>query len=173
MEKCKWCGKPYKDGLFSSGFCSKKCEIEGGDSGVKKRSPFFGIIVIIIIGIYIIFFKNNSESEQVLKENPVEENYTLPEGNSNATNRETKIYTESSKEQVDNNSQNEKSQVNSSIESSNDSTINQELNESSEATENQEEIVINLLKNGKSVKEIANLTGLSRHEVRVIKRKIK
>lgn len=172
MEKCKWCGKPYKDGLFSSGFCSKKCEIEGGNRGVKKRSPFLGIIVIII-AVFVIFFKNNSEKKQVLKENTVEENYSSPERNSNATNGETKVYIESPKEQVENNSQNESSQVNLSVESTNDNTDSQELNENSEANKNQEEIVINLLKDGKSIKEIADLTGLSRHEVRVIKRKIK
>ena len=172
MEKCKWCGKPYKDGLFSTGFCSKKCEMEGGDRGVKKRSPFLGIIVIII-AVFVIFFKNNSEKKQVLRENTIEENYASPEGNSNATNGETKVYEESQIEQVENNSQNESSQVNSSIESSNDNTDSQELNEYSEATRNQEDIVINLLKEGKSVKEIADLTGLSRHEVRVIKRKLK
>ena len=172
MEKCKWCGKSYKAGLFTSGFCSKKCEIEGGDRGVKKTSPIFGVIAIIIV-IYFIFKENNSESKQAPKENTIEENYVSPERNLNATNSETKISTESSKKEEENNSQNENSQVNLSVESSNDNTNNQQSNENNDSTNNQEEIVINLLKNGKKIKEIADLTGLSRHEVRVIKRKVK
>ncbi|PKP18332.1 MAG: hypothetical protein CVU07_02240 [Bacteroidetes bacterium HGW-Bacteroidetes-23] len=167
MEKCKWCGKHYKAELFSGGFCSKKCEIEGGDRGVKRTSPLFGVIGIIIIIVIFFFAKSrNSETRNESKQNLTEENYTSPSENLNTGNSETNVSTESSKEQQETNSQNEFAQENLSS----DITLVKESEEQIQPENNKDEIVIRLLSEGRSVKEVSEATGLSKQEVRKIRR---
>lgn len=167
MEKCKWCGKHYKAELFSSGFCSKKCEIEGGDRGVKRTSPLFGIIgIMIIIAIFFFAKSSSSETKNESKQNITEENYVSPNDNLNTANNETNVSTESSKGQEENNSQNKLTQENVS----NDTTKVQESEEEIQPENNKDEIAIRLLNEGRSVKQVAEETGLSKQEVRKIRR---
>ena len=170
MEKCKWCGKYYKAELFSGGFCSKKCEIEGGDRGVKRSSPLYGIIGIIIIIIFFFFSKSHkSQTKNESKQNLTEENYVAPNDNLNPINSETIVSTESSKAQEETTSQNELTQENPSS----DTTEVQQSEEEIQTESNKDQIVIRLLEEGRSVKEVAEATGLSKQEVRKIRRKAK
>lgn len=167
MEKCKWCGKHYKGELFSGGFCSKKCEIEGGDRGVKRTSPLFGIIgIITIIVIFFLAKSHNSETKNDSKQNITEENYVTPNDNLNNANSERNISTENTEAQEETNSENELTQENAS----NDTTKVQQSEEEIQPENNKDEIVIRLLNEGRSVKEVAEATGLSKQEVRKIRR---
>lgn len=173
MQRCNWCNNPINGGPFSN-YCSKRCEKEAVANGEKKGVKYstISILGVVIVIAFIIFKSNNSNSDQSKKENRTEDNYSTP--NETVNNQSEKEYASpaSPKNGDETATQNITEQEIVSDESADDNTI-QEMELQNETTENVEDIVISLLKNGKSVREVADSTGLSRSEVRKIKRSIK
>ena len=166
MQRCNWCNNPINNGPFSN-YCSKKCEKEAVSNGERKgvkssTSAVFIIIFIIMIGYYAV--KKNSNSNQETKKSGVEQNFSTPTDNPNVENYKTNQQSDVSIEEND--SQNGITQENVSS----DTTKVQEAEEEIQPENNKDEIVIRLLNEGRSVKEVAEATGLTKQEVRKIRR---
>jgi hypothetical protein len=170
MQKCNWCSKSFENGPFSN-YCSKKCEKEAVANGEKKGVNYSsGIwIIIIIMIIFYSFKKFNSGTSYEVKQNSVERSYSAPsEHLSSSSKEENNSDLNTTKDNQ--NTQTEKIQESSS----NESTVNDVQPESAEqiSTSNIEEIATSLLREGKSVREVADSTGMSRQEVRKLKRSL-
>ena len=166
MQRCNWCNNPINNGPFSN-YCSKKCEKEAVSNGERRgvKSSFsavFIVIFIIMIGFYAV--KKNGNKSQETTESAVEQNNFSPTDNSNAETYETSQQNNVSSDEI--NSQNELTQENVSS----DTTKVQNSEEEFQPENNKDEIVIRLLNEGRSVKEVAEATGLSKQEVRKIRR---
>ena len=166
MQRCNWCNNPINNSPFSN-YCSKKCENEAVSNGERKgikssTSAVFLIIFVIMIGYYAV--KKNGAKSQETKESQVEQNYSAPIDNSNVENYETNQQNNVNSDEVD--SQNELTQENVS----GDTTNVQEPDEETQPENNKDEIVLRLLNEGRSVKEVAEATGLTKQEVRKIRR---
>jgi len=166
MQRCNWCNNPINNGPFSN-YCSKKCEKEAVSNGERKGvkssiSAVFIIIFIIMIGFYAVKKSNNKSQET--RESVDEQNYSEPTDSPNVENYEANQKNNVSSEEI--NSQNELTQENVSS----DTTKVQNSEEEIQPESNKDEIVIRLLNEGRSVKEVAEATGLSKQEVRKIRR---
>lgn len=191
MAKCNWCGTYYKDEIFSNGFCSKKCELEGGDRGVKATSPIpklMGIIVLIPIFAFFAINKNSKKSTETKTSNNVE-NYNEEESINNNSTKETNFVSESSS-----NTENESTELvektdneqSNKPEESVESTILEEKETENANTQNvpsrmlkyqehQNEVAkaIEMLKQDKSVSEIKDATKLEGSEIRELRRNLR
>jgi hypothetical protein len=168
MGKCTWCEKSFEGGPFSN-YCSKKCEKEAVNNGEKKGVSYnsgIGIIILIMI-IFFSFKKFTTDKNQSKKEN-VENNYSTPNV-LDEVNDEINIENIS----IDNPTpENETNTQNEIIQGDLPNTSSEDANsqEQNEKTKVTEETAIELLRDGKSVREVADSTGMSRQEVRKIKR---
>ena len=194
MGKCKWCGNNYRDGIFSSGFCSTKCEIEGGDRGVKKTSPIYGIITISLFIAFIYFSrskKSNSQEDEINNVITTEESYNSPENNQSNINNQSSFTSEISKNEIDSSNENrttikettepylEEQNSSSKKEIKNDVSDNAIKNEKvdSRILNNQKHQLqvnkaIEMLKQNKSTAEIIKETSLMRPEIAELRLKI-
>lgn len=171
MQKCNWCSKSFEGGPFSN-YCSRKCEKDAVNNGEKKGVSYtsgLGLIILIMV-ILFSFKKFTSDKKQSQKENVVENNYSTPNVLDNANNdiNVENISSENPTSENETNTQNEVIQgdlPNNSPEDANSA-------EQNETTKSTEETAIELLKDGKSVREVADSTGMSRQEVRKIKRSL-
>jgi hypothetical protein len=191
MAKCNWCGKYYKDELFSNGFCSKKCELEGGDRGVKATSPAPKLIgIIVLIAIFAVFAINkNSKKSTETKANSNLENYNQEESVYDISTQETNFVSESSNNTENEPTESEEKAENeqSNIPEENVETTILEEKETENSTnqnvpsrmlkyqEHQVEVskAIEMLKQDKSVSEIKNATKLEGSEIRELRRKLR
>lgn len=191
MAKCNWCGKYYKDEIFSNGFCSKKCTLEGGDRGVKATSPVPKVIgIIVLIAIFALFAinKNSKKTTETKTSNNVE-NYNEEESINNNSAKETNFVSESSSnieneptesvEKTDNEQNNKQEEsVESTIleEKETENATNQ--NVPSRMLKYQEHQIqvskaIEMLKQDKSVSEIKDATKLEGSEIRELRRNLR
>ena len=191
MARCNWCGTYYKDEIFSNGFCSKKCELEGGDRGVKATSPvpkLMGIVVLMAVFAFFAINKNSKKSTETKTNNNVE-NYSEEENVNNNLKKETNFVSESSSNTVSEptelvdkteNEQSNKSEerVETTMleEKESENLTNQNVpSRMLKYQEHQVEVskAIKMLKQDKSVSEIKDATNLEGSEIRELRRKLR
>lgn len=171
MERCKLCDRPIgKDSPFSN-YCSSECEKRavshyGEEKGRKKEIGCFATILIFIVVISFNGIKEcSSDKKQIPKENQSIE--IDSQNTTNQTKEEKNIYDESiiSEDET----------VNVKDETiSNDTVVNRDNSRTVNYTNPQDEIkATEMLKQDKSVGEIADSTSLTRKEIRQLRRKLR
>ncbi len=167
MKKCLLCDRYISDDSPFSNYCSTTCEKKGvgygEEKGKKKSAGCFGII-ILIVGISLFGInKYSSEDEQVPKENQV---ISIDNQNStNQTKEEKNISAEiiiSEKETILENTVTNEDLSNPNLGEKNESNNSAEIDKA-----------ILMLKQGKSIREIANSTTLTSKEIRRLRRKFR
>jgi hypothetical protein len=162
MQKCNWCSKSFEDGPYSN-YCSKKCESQavanGEVKGVGYRKGCSGVLIIIVIVIIYIFNYKNNDKDTIKSNKTTETNESTKSGDN----------LESSEE----NTSNGNDSINEVELNKEYTTVNDSLNqESLQQTSSIEDLAIRLLNEGKSINDVSDSTGLSRSEIRKIKKKV-
>lgn len=168
MKKCILCERPIKENSPFSNYCSSICERKGigygEEKGKKKGLGCFATIIIIIVG-FVAYSIRESSSEKKQTSN---ENQIKRVDIQNSTNR-IKKEKDISEEIIIS----EKDTFSQSILNEED-LENADLVEQNEQTKSAEvEKAIEMLKQDKSIKEIANSTTLNKKEIRQLKRKLR
>ena len=195
MKICKLCPKPIgKDSPFSD-YCSSECEkkavsVHGMEKGTKKGLGFFATIIVIIAGTFFIGIKEcTSGKKQTSKENQIvdidsqnatnqtkeiqnisDDNINIDEAYSQIDEKEEEL---SNKSSDDSKSDQELSEQKDSLNKNN--TANSKPIRMVEYEKHQDEIkkATEMLKQDKSIDEIAETTLLTRKEVRQLRRKLR
>ncbi len=167
MKKCILCDRYITDDSPFTNYCSTTCERKGvgyGEKkGIKKSAGCFGIIILVVGISFFGINKYSSEEKQISNENQV-----IRIDNQNATNQ-----TKEEKNISDEIIIREKETVlkNTITKEDLSKPNSEEKKESKDSAEIDKAIL--MLKQGKSIREIAKSTSLTRKEIRKLRRKFR
>lgn len=172
MGKCKLCTRDIGEDSPFTNYCSSECERKavshyGEEKGIKKGLGCFASILLVI---GVISFNGIKECSSDKKQIPKENQVVLKEnGNSsNQTLEEKNISDESIFSNEDTLKIKKETTSSNTVIDSNNSRMNNYTNHQDEIKK-----AIELLKQDKSVGEVADLTSLTRKEIRQLKRELR